>query len=1172
MGNNPLCPSRRARAPKALQRLTAAASRSLNAARLIVAFPAAEPGRSVCLSERLEPRQMLSSTMGSTLTQRERQPLAKLDSILQSTYQSYEQFIKAQPVDSEIATTKKEKTAKAAAIAAVSATFSAPDADLHSANGDIPVQAYAITGDGNLLRAALKKLSAQAISSTGREVDADLPIADLGILASLKSLDFAESSASVVNVGAVTSQGDAADEAATARADYGINGAGVKVGIISDSFNNNANKAVTDTYATDVATGDLPAGVQILSDNVPGTDEGRAIAQVIYDSAPGVSLAFADGEGGANGQTTMADNIAALVSDGANIIVDDVTYETEPMFADGPIAEAAETAIADGVTYISAAGNLGSDSYASTWRSGPNLSAGSIATDPTALNAPTFYGGVTFNFATSGSAVDTDSFTLAPGQVFNPSLQWDSPYYSTGGPGTSNQLDFYVLNAAGTEVEGGSSALVVGNTTPKDPIQNFIFQNSTGTTNTYKLMICCSIGSVPGYIKWVDFAGQASNFQYAENSSTIFGHANASGVESVGAVNYAAASSPVLESYSSTGGTPIIFNTAGTRLTSYGYRQTPAVVAPDDVYTTFFGTTVGNNPFPSFSGTSAAAAEVAGLAALLKQKDPQFTPQMIDAALNNNTITMGSTSPNNQSGYGFIQALPVIANSVGNITGTVFSDNNANGIADPGEPGLANAIVFIDKNGNGTLEPNDPVTATNSSGFFAFYNQSLGTTAVDVVPLTNYVQTNTERLVNVLGAQTVSGVYLGLFPTLFSGTAGKYNYMVQTDPAKAGILDIFINGSQAYNAPLSILEGGLTFDLEGGNSTLTVSFINGNPIPTGGISYTPTGTGNSLIFNGSASADTGVIDAENTTFDGSSVAAQDLSAEAIYGDGGNDNFVVATAQPSNETLTFNGGTGVTTLSIDDPLPNSGVGTTFNAGTANGAIGVLNVNVGTWTFMGNPGTTSTNLTVNDSSDVIFNAGAANSGINTRQIQALNISSGSIATVAAPDVHADRAVLVLSTVAIVGTGYLDLNSNDMIVTGMSLSSVTALLASGYNGGAWNGPGLQSSAAASDTTQLTALGVISNQGLSGTALYSNSTSSILGLFDGMSPAPSAVLVKYTDYGDANLSGVVDGSDYSRIDNGFTQGLTGWYNGDFNYDGTVNGSDYTLIDNAFNSQGKPL
>jgi len=64
----------------------------------------------------------------------------------------------------------------------------------------------------------------------------------------------------------------------------------------------------------------------------------------------------------------------------------------------------------------------------------------------------------------------------------------------------------------------------------------------------------------------------------------------------------------------------------------------------------------------------------------------------------------------------------------------------------------------------------------------------------------------------------------------------------------------------------------------------------------------------------------------------------------------------------------------------------------------------------------------------------------------------------------------------------------------------------------------------------------------------------------------------VKYTYYGDANLSGVVDGSDYSLIDNGYLKGLSDWQNGDFNYDGKVNGSDYTLIDNTFNSQGTAI
>src|SRR6202012_6035956 len=70
----------------------------------------------------------------------------------------------------------------------------------------------------------------------------------------------------------------------------------------------------------------------------------------------------------------------------------------------------------------------------------------------------------------------------------------------------------------------------------------------------------------------------------------------------------------------------------------------------------------------------------------------------------------------------------------------------------------------------------------------------------------------------------------------------------------------------------------------------------------------------------------------------------------------------------------------------------------------------------------------------------------------------------------------------------------------------------------------------------------------------------------FDGIGIAATDVVVKYTYYGDADLNGAVDGSDYHQIDLGFGGHLTGWSNGDFNYDGVVNGTDYALIDNTFN------
>jgi hypothetical protein len=115
-------------------------------------------------------------------------------------------------------------------------------------------------------------------------------------------------------------------------------------------------------------------------------------------------------------------------------------------------------------------------------------------------------------------------------------------------------------------------------------------------------------------------------------------------------------------------------------------------------------------------------------------------------------------------------------------------------------------------------------------------------------------------------------------------------------------------------------------------------------------------------------------------------------------------------------------------------------------------------------------------------------------------------------------------------------------------------------------WNGPGIISSSAANSTMHLTALGVIQNN-QSGSAIFTAANP-----FDGTVPGPSDILARYTYFGDANLDGKVDGSDYARIDNGALMGLTGWYNGDFNYDSIINGSDYTLIDNAYNTQGAQL
>ena len=161
-------------------------------------------------------------------------------------------------------------------------------------------------------------------------------------------------------------------------------------------------------------------------------------------------------------------------------------------------------------------------------------------------------------------------------------------------------------------------------------------------------------------------------------------------------------------------------------------------------------------------------------------------------------------------------------------------------------------------------------------------------------------------------------------------------------------------------------------------------------------------------------------------------------------------------------------------------------------------------------------------------------------------------------------------------LVVSGIIDVKSKDLNIKGAGaagLSAATTEAALGYNfaGGAnWSGTtGIISSTAAADSSHLTTVGVILNN-VNGNQLYGVS----LGTFDGTTPGPNDVLIKYTYFGDANLDGKVDGSDYSLIDAGYSSGglSTGWYNGDFNYDGVVDGSDYALIDNAFNNQGGVL
>eukprot|EP00898_Chlorokybus_atmophyticus_P000969 jgi/Chlat1/1873/Chrsp141S02182 len=153
----------------------------------------------------------------------------------------------------------------------------------------------------------------------------------------------------------VQSQGDKAMRADALKAMVpGLTGAGVKVGVLSDSYN------ALGGAAKDVASGDLPAGVVVLKDITKGTDEGRAMLQLVHDVAPGSPLYFYTAH---NGLADFANGIKALAQNGCKVIVDDVSYFAEPYFEDGILAQAVDQVKAAGSAYFSSAQNQAREAW-----------------------------------------------------------------------------------------------------------------------------------------------------------------------------------------------------------------------------------------------------------------------------------------------------------------------------------------------------------------------------------------------------------------------------------------------------------------------------------------------------------------------------------------------------------------------------------------------------------------------------------------------------------------------------------------------------------------------------------------------------------------------------------------------------------------------------------------
>ena len=239
-----------------------------------------------------------------------------------------------------------------------------------------------------------------------------------------------------------------------------------------------------------------------------------------------------------------------------------------------------------------------------------------------------------------------------------------------------------------------------------------------------------------------------------------------------------------------------------------------------------------------------------------------------------------------------------------------------------------------------------------------------------------------------------------------------------------------------------------------------------------------------------------------------------------------------------------------TLVIADPLDlqgrtltKTGPGTMNIISTvAGGAPGVIATNAGT-----------TNADLDLGTSVTVNANGGNTNLNaTQHLAGLSVGAGASAALTNGP---SRRVLRTGNFSIAGgatpTGKFDLSDNGMILdhSGTSpLQTVRAQVASGYAGGAWNGNGINSSAA--NANQF-AIGYAEASAIGSPGTFLGET------IDG-----TTVLLRHTRYGDADLSGNVNLLDFNRLAANFgVIGTAVWSQGDFDYNGSVNLQDFNKL-----------
>jgi parallel beta-helix repeat protein len=432
-----------------------------------------------------------------------------------------------------------------------------------------------------------------------------VPLESLDILASLSEVRNIQTVLPpFVRQGSTVSQGDFILKSSSLRESYGVNGTGIKIGIISDGV---------DSLEDAQAMGDISYDVNILSNNIGG-NEGTSMLEISQDIAPGAELYFHD-----CGPSRLEFNRAvdALVNEGCTVICDDIGWLSEPFFEDGIVADHVNEVIKEhDLLYVSSAGNSGDSHYQGL-----------------------FYdnGSGWHDFSRGQREVKNLQLEIQPSGEVWVFLQWSDRWEQSG-----NNYDLYLKNRETSETIASSEVYQDGDNLPLE----YIMYTNEGK-NTLNASI--EVKKVSGEERELElyifyWPGVTVNPENIVAEDSIFGHPALTEAVTVGAVGTVKSGEYEVEYFSSIGPATIF----------YPYPE----VRPKADISGLDGVNVtgADGVSEQFFGTSASSPHVAAIAALVWSAFPEKSAMDIRRLLYTSSTDLGDPGYDTIFGHGLVNA------------------------------------------------------------------------------------------------------------------------------------------------------------------------------------------------------------------------------------------------------------------------------------------------------------------------------------------------------------------------------------------------------------------------------------------------------------------------------------------------------------------------------------